>query len=157
MKITLIVVGKTAFEYLKEGVAIYEKRLRRYCNFNLVVLPDVKNAKNLSKAQLKTKEGEIILKKINKGAMVVLLDENGKSYTSESFAKYLEDKLMPSGKEICFVVGGAYGFSQEVYDRANTKISLSPMTFSHQMVRLFFIEQLYRGFTIINNEPYHHS
>lgn len=157
MKIELKVVGKTAFDYLKTGIAIYEKRLKRYCDFSIAVIPDIKNAKNLSKAQIKEKEGAAILKKIDKSPFVILLDDKGKMFTSKEFSAYLEDKLMPSGKNIIFIVGGAYGFSESVYARANAKLSLSKMTFSHQMVRLFFVEQLYRAYSIIKNEPYHHE
>lgn len=157
MKVELMVVGKTAFDYLKTGIEIYEKRLKRYCEFRITIIPDIKNAKNLSKAQIKTKEGEVILKKLDKSQLVILLDDKGKSYTSMQFSNHLEDKLLPSGKKVCFIIGGAYGFSEAVYQRANQKLSLSKMTFSHQMVRLFFIEQLYRAFSIMNNEPYHHE
>jgi 23S rRNA (pseudouridine1915-N3)-methyltransferase len=157
MKIELKVVGKTAFDYLKTGVAIYEKRLKRYGEFSITIIPDVKNAKSLSKAQIKEKEGIAILKKIDKSPFVVLLDDKGKMFTSKEFSSYLENKLMPSGKNIIFIIGGAYGFSDAVYARANAKLSLSKMTFSHQMVRLFFVEQLYRAYSIIGNEPYHHE
>lgn len=157
MKIELKVVGKTAFDYLDTGIGIYQKRLRRYGDFKITVIPDVKNAKSLSQSQIKTKEGESILKKIEKSHFVILLDDKGKQFTSKEFSSYLENKLMPSGKNIIFIIGGAYGFSEAVYQRADSKISLSKMTFSHQMVRLFFTEQLYRAFSIINHEPYHHE
>ena len=157
MKIELKVVGKTAFDYLKTGVAIYEKRLKRYGDFSITIISDVKNAKNLSQAQIKEKEGVAILKKIDKSPFVILLDDKGKMFTSKDFSSYLENKLMPSGKNIIFIIGGAYGFSDAVYARANAKLSLSKMTFSHQMVRLFFVEQLYRAYSIIGNEPYHHE
>ncbi len=157
MKIEFWVVGKTAFDYLKTGIGIYEKRLKRYCSFNMTIIPDIKNAKSLKHHQIKTKEGEAILKKLDASSKLILLDDKGKSYTSMGFSSYLEDKLMMEGKKVVFLVGGAYGFSEEIYERADAKISLSKMTFSHQMVRLFFIEQLYRAFTILNNEPYHHE
>lgn len=157
MKIELIAIGKTSFDYLKTGIAIYEKRLTRYCNFKLSIIPDIKDAKNLSEAQIKHKEGELILKKIDKSHLVILLDDKGKDYTSMQFSNFLENKLMPSGKHIIFIIGGAYGFSEAIYERANQKLSLSKMTFSHQMVRLFFLEQLYRAYSIIKNEPYHHE
>ncbi|MGK0388089.1 MAG: 23S rRNA (pseudouridine1915-N3)-methyltransferase [Maribacter sp.] len=157
MKIELKVVGKTAFDYLKTGVAIYEKRLKRYGDFSITIIPDIKNAKSLSEAQIKEKEGVAILKKIDKSPFVILLDDKGKMFTSKEFSSYLENKLMPSGKNIIFIIGGAYGFSDAVYARANAKLSLSKMTFSHQMVRLFFVEQLYRAYSIIGNEPYHHE
>ncbi len=157
MKIELKVIGKTAFDYLKDGIAIYEKRLKKYCAFSMSIIPDIKNAKNLSKKLIKSKEGELILKKITKTDFLILLDDKGKEMTSLQFSELLEQRLLPSGKNIVFLIGGAYGFSEEVYKRANMKISLSKLTFSHQMVRLFFIEQLYRAFTILNNEPYHHE
>ena len=157
MKIELWVVGKTQFRYLSEGIEIYEKRLKKYIPFQLVILPDIKNSKNLSASQLKEKEGKMILDKLEKTDQLILLDEKGKSFTSEKFAEWLNQKLQHSAKKMIFLVGGAYGFSKDVYVRANQKIALSPMTFSHQMVRLFFIEQFYRAFTILNNEPYHHS
>lgn len=157
MNIELKVVGKTAFDYLKEGIQIYEKRMKKYCSFSMTIIPDIKNAKNLNQTLIKKKEGEVILKKISNQDFLILLDEKGKNYTSVGFAKLLDTKLLPNGKKIIFLVGGAYGFSKEVYDRSNMKISLSSMTFSHQMIRLFFIEQLYRAFTIMNNEPYHHE
>lgn len=157
MKLELKVVGKTAFSYLDEGISIYEKRLRRYCDFKMTIIPDIKNAKNLTKAQIKKKEGELILKKIEPNHFVILLDDKGKMYSSLEFSNYLEQKLLPAGRNVIFIIGGAYGFSEEVYQRANTKLSLSKMTFSHQMVRLFFVEQLYRAYSILNNEPYHHE
>ena len=157
MKIELKVIGKTAFNYLDEGIEIYVKRLKRYCTFTLTILPDVKNAKSLTKQLIKTKEGELILKKLDTTDFLILLDDKGKEFSSKQFSTYLEDKLMPKGKKIVFLVGGAYGFSDAVYQRAQLKISLSKLTFSHQMVRLFFVEQLYRAFSIINHEPYHHE
>ncbi|BDS12500.1 23S rRNA (pseudouridine(1915)-N(3))-methyltransferase RlmH [Aureispira anguillae] len=157
MKAELWVIGNTSFPYLKEGTAIYEKRLKHYLPFEYHTIPDVKNAKNLSKEQLKTKEGTLLLKKLDKGDWLILLDEGGKEFTSLKFATYMENMLQQSHKRIIFVIGGAYGFSPAVYQRANAKISLSKMTFSHQMVRLFVLEQLYRAMTILRNQPYHHQ
>lgn len=157
MKAALWVIGNTSFPYLKEGTAIYEKRLKHYLPFDYTILPDIKNAKNLSKEQLKSKEGTTVLKKLEKGDWLILLDEGGKQFTSVKFANYLDSLLQQSHKRIVFLIGGAYGFSPEVYQRANAKISLSPMTFSHQMVRLFVLEQLYRAMTILRNQPYHHE
>ena len=157
MKAELWVIGNTSFPYLKEGTTIYEKRLKHYLPFQYSVIPDIKNAKNRTNEQLKTKEGELILKKLDKGDWLILLDEGGKEFSSLKFAKYMENMLQQSHKRLIFVVGGAYGFSSEVYQRANAKMSLSKMTFSHQMVRLFVLEQLYRAMTILRNQPYHHK
>lgn len=156
MKVELWVIGKTAFPYLEDGIHLYTKRLQHYLPFELVVLPDVKQSKNLSKAQIKTREGELVLKKVESSDVLLLLDERGKQYSSEDFAQALEGFLQKSAKRLIFLVGGAYGFSDEVYKRADAMLSLSKMTFSHQMVRLFFVEQLYRALTILRNEPYHH-
>lgn len=157
MKVEFWVVGKTQFQYLKEGIEIYEKRMKKYLPFTTVVLPDIKNAKNLTSKLLKEKEGVMILNKLEKGDVLILLDENGKTFTSEKYAVWLNQQLQHSARKLIFLVGGAYGFSQDVYQRSQQKIALSQMTFSHQMVRLFFIEQFYRALTILNNEPYHHS
>lgn len=157
MKAELWVIGNTSFPYLKEGTAIYEKRLKHYLPFECQTIPDVKNAKNLSKEQLKTKEGILILKKLEKGDWLILLDERGKEFTSLKFATYIENMLQQSHKKIIFLIGGAYGFSPDVYQRANAKIALSKMTFSHQMIRLFVLEQIYRAMTILRNQPYHHQ
>jgi len=157
MKVEFWVVGKTNFSYLNEGIEIYEKRLRKYLPFKMVVIPDIKNTKNLSHEVLKEKEGQVILSKIEKGDLLILLDENGKTFTSEKFSAWLNQKLQHSAKKLIFLVGGAYGFSDAVYQRSQQKVALSSMTFSHQMVRLFFIEQFYRALTILKNEPYHHS
>ncbi|UOB17175.1 23S rRNA (pseudouridine(1915)-N(3))-methyltransferase RlmH [Abyssalbus ytuae] len=156
MNIKLLAVGKTDNESLQKLIDEYIKRLGFYINFNLEILPDIKNAKNLSEAQQKEKEGELILKKIQSADVLILLDEKGKQYTSEEFSGYLQKKMNSGAKQLVFVIGGPYGFSDEVYKKSSGKISLSKMTFSHQMVRLFFVEQLYRGFTILRNEPYHH-
>ena len=157
MKVELWVIGNTSFPYLKEGTAIYEKRLKHYLPLEYSVIPDIKNAKNRTNEQLKTKEGELILKKLDKGDWLILLDEGGKEFSSLKFAKYMENMLQQSHKRLIFVVGGAYGFSSDVYQRSNAKMSLSKMTFSHQMVRLFVLEQLYRAMTILRNQPYHHE
>ena len=156
MTIKLLAIGKTDNKQLQSLIDDYKKRLGFYINFNLEIIPDIKNAKNLSEAQQKQKEGELILNKLTNTDVLILLDENGKQMDSVSFSNYLQ-KYMNSGiKQLVFAIGGPYGFSQEVYNKAQGKLSLSKMTFSHQMVRLFVIEQLYRGFTILKNEPYHH-
>jgi 23S rRNA (pseudouridine1915-N3)-methyltransferase len=157
MKIQLICVGKTERAYLKEGESEYLKRLKHYCNFEKIEISELKNAKKLSEDQIKMEEGKLILSKVDRSAQLILLDENGKSFSSVGFSKFLQKKFNQGGKSIVFVVGGAYGFSPELYARASGKISLSEMTFSHQMVRLFFIEQVYRALTILKGEPYHHQ
>ncbi|MEE1094132.1 MAG: 23S rRNA (pseudouridine(1915)-N(3))-methyltransferase RlmH [Bacteroidales bacterium] len=157
MNIKLIVIGKSEEKYLREAVEIYLKRLTHYINFEILVLPDVKNAKNMSVAELKDKEAELILKHSAKADKVVLLDEKGKEYSSVEFSKYLTKQMNASVKTLAFVVGGAFGFSEKVYSQANEKLSISKMTFSHQMIRLLFVEQLYRAFTIIKGEPYHNE
>ena len=157
MKITLLAIGKTDNSSLNKMIDDYTKRLSNYVNFELVVIPDIKNSKNMSYKEQKNKEGNLILSKTEKSDIVVLLDENGKSYSSVGFSSFLQKKMNSGIKKIIFIIGGPYGFSEDVYKRSNGKISLSEMTFSHQMVRLFFIEQLYRGFTILNNQPYHHQ
>ena len=156
MKIVLLVIGKTDASYLQEAVAVYEKRLVHYIPFETEIIADIKNAKNLTEEQQKEQEGEKIKKALQPGDYVVLLDENGKEFTSERFADYIEKKTHAVSKRLVFVIGGPYGFSEAVYSLAAERISLSKMTFSHQMVRLFFVEQLYRAMTILNNEPYHH-
>jgi len=157
MKITLLVVGKTEDKYLIEGMEKYLNRLKHYITFNMIVIPELKNTKNLTEAQQKTKEAESILKQVNNLDVVVLLDEKGKKYTSVSFSNYLNKQMIGSVQHLVFVIGGPYGFDESVYKRANSSLSLSEMTFSHQMVRLFFIEQLYRAFSILKGEPYHHE
>jgi len=136
---------------------MYEKRLSYYINFELQLLPDIKNSKSLSEEQQKAKEGELILGNVASSHHLILLDERGKEFTSVAFADELQKKMNAGIKQLTFVIGGPYGFSKEVYDRANGKLSLSKLTFSHQMIRLFFVEQLYRAFTILRNEPYHHQ
>lgn len=156
MKIFLILIGKTDKSYFKAAFDEYQKRIKKYIPYELIEIPDVKNAKNLSPEEQKTKEGELILKKLPEGP-VFLLDENGKDFTSPELAKFLQTKMNHGLKNISFVIGGPYGFSKEVYKKASSKIALSRLTFSHQMVRIIFAEQLYRAFTIINREPYHHE
>lgn len=157
MKIRLICVGKTMNSYLREGETEYMNRLKHYCSFEKIEIPELKNAKKLSEDQIKVEEGKLILSKIDGAEQLILLDENGKSFNSVEFATFLQKKFNQGGKSLAFVVGGAYGFSEDVYTRSNGKISLSEMTFSHQMVRLFFIEQIYRAHTIMKGEPYHHQ
>ena len=157
MKITLLAIGKTDNKQIQSLMDDYIKRLGFYIPFELEVIPDIKNAKNLSEALQKQAEGDEILKRTNTADILILLDEKGKTYTSEGFSQFLQKKMNSGLKNLIFVIGGPYGFSEEVYKRANGKVSLSSMTFSHLMVRLFFIEQLYRGFTILRNEPYHHK
>lgn len=157
MKISLLVVGKTSDKQLIKLTEEYQNRLKHYITFNLLVIPELKNTKHLSETEQKEKEADLILKQIEAGDEVVLLDEKGKQYTSVEFAGFLEQKLLSSTKRMIFVIGGPYGFSERVYTRANGKFSLSLMTFSHQMVRVIFLEQLYRAMTIIKGEPYHHE
>ena len=156
MKITLLVVGKTTSTQIESLIQEYQKRLMHYIPFALHVIPEIKNTKALTPEQQKQAEGELILRTITPNVDFVLLDEHGKEFRSIEFANYVQ-KRMSSGRDVVFVVGGPYGFSEAVYQRANGKISLSKMTFSHQMVRLFFVEQLYRAMTIQRGEPYHHE
>lgn len=156
MQIKLLAIGKTDNKQLQSLIDDYQKRLGHYIKFSLEILPDIKNVKNLSESQQKEKEGELILSKTQVSDKVILLDENGKQMDSLAFSSYLQKHMNSGIKQLIFVIGGPYGFSDAVYQRANGKLGLSQMTFSHQMVRLFFIEQLYRGFTILRNEPYHH-
>jgi 23S rRNA (pseudouridine1915-N3)-methyltransferase len=157
MQVTLLCIGKTGKKFLEEGEQEYLKRLRHYISFQLQIIPDIKQAKSLSQSQIKQREGELILEKVGATDTLVLLDEKGKEYSSLDFSNYLQDQFNRGGKHLYFVVGGPYGFSDDVYQRATGKISLSRMTFSHQMIRLFFIEQVYRAMTILRNEPYHHQ
>lgn len=157
MKISLIVIGKTNSKFLMDGINEYTKRLSYYLPFSIEYLPDVKNNRKLTVEQQMVIEGNNILNAIEKSDYVVLLDEHGKEFTSMEFSKYIEKKMSSVPKRLVFVVGGPYGFTQEVKDRANEKISMSKMTFSHEMIRLIFTEQLYRAMTILNNEPYHHE
>ncbi len=156
MTIKLLAIGKTDNAPLQQLIEDYKKRLGFYIKFNFEIIPYLKNSKNLSKEQQKQKEGELILHQIKSTDVLILLDENGKQLDSVLFSNYLQKHMNSGIKQLVFVIGGPYGFSQDVYKKAQGKLSLSKMTFSHQMVRLFFIEQLYRGFTILRNEPYHH-
>lgn len=157
MKIKLLAVGKTDQPALNELIDNYQKRLKHYITFEIEIIPDVKNAKSLNQSQLKEKEGQLILSKIQSGDVMVLLDEKGKHFRSIEFSDYLQKKMNAATKQLIFVIGGPFGFSDAVYDTAQEKISLSKMTFSHQMIRLFLTEQIYRSFTILKNEPYHHE
>lgn len=157
MNIRLIAIGKTDNKDLQSLINEYTKRLSFYVKFELDIIPDIKNVKNLSEGQQKEKEGELILAKITPSDHLILLDENGKTYSSIGFSDYLQKKMNAGIKTLVFAIGGPYGFSENVYQKAQGKVSLSEMTFSHQMVRLFVIEQIYRGFTILKNEPYHHQ
>ena len=157
MKITLIAVGKTIKSFLIEGEVKYEKRLKHYIGFDEIIIPELQKASKLSANQIKEKEGKLILEKVEKADWLILLDENGKEFSSVNFSQFLQKQMNSGVKRVVFVIGGAYGFSEEVYKAANQKISLSKMTFSHQMVRMIFKEQLYRGFTILKGEPYHHE
>ena len=157
MKIKLLVIGKTNKIYLIEGEKDYEKRLSHYCKFSELTIPDIKNRAKFSKNELKIKEGKLILSKLNDKDLVILLDENGKQNSSIEFSNFISKKIMVRSKSLVFVVGGAFGFSEEVNTRADSKMSLSKMTFSHQMVRMIFKEQLYRAFTIIKGEKYHNT
>lgn len=157
MKIKLIVVSKTDVPYIQAGIDEYAGRLRHYCDFELAVIPALKNASTLRPEELKEREGQLILKQLDKIDMAVLLDEHGKEYTSVGFAEYLQKQMNSGTRTLAFVIGGAFGFSPAVYAAAQHKISLSQMTFNHQMVRLFFVEQLYRAHTILRHEKYHNS
>jgi len=157
MKVTLLVVGKTDAAYLREGIDEYTRRLKRYVNFEIEIIPDIKKAGTMATELQKNREGEQILMKDSAGKELHLFDENGEMFSSKEFAGFLEKKMLGGLKELVFVIGGPYGFSQEVYKRANSKISLSRLTFSHQMARLLCVEQIYRAFTILKGEPYHHD
>lgn len=157
MKVTLICLGKTDEEYLRAGMEKFKLKLKHYVNFNVIIIPDIKNSKHLSVAQQKLKESELVLKQLSPGDHVVLLDEQGKEFRSVDFATYLNKSMVASVQHLVFLVGGPYGFGDAIYQRANGKMALSKMTFSHQMVRLFFVEQLYRAFSILRGEPYHHE
>ena len=157
MKIKLLVIGKTDDKNLVQLIENYQKRLHHYIGFQLEVLADIKNVKNLSEIQQKEKEGDLILSKLQNTDQLVLLDDKGKHFTSIEFSQYLQKKMNAGIKQLVLVIGGPYGFSDAVYKKSIGKISLSKMTFSHQMIRLFIVEQLYRGFTILKNEPYHHE
>lgn len=157
MVVELIVVGRTTSAYLVTGIEEYLKRLKHYVRFSITVIPELRNAKNMREIQIKEAEGELILGNIVQSDKVVLLDDKGRQPTSEQMSDWLQGIMNRGTRRLIFVVGGAYGFSDAVYNRADEKLSLSSLTFSHQMVRLIFVEQLYRSFTILNNEPYHHK
>ena len=157
MTIKLLAVGKTDDKDLQKLIDQYIKRLKHYCKFKIEIIPDIKKSKKMDENLQKQKEGELILTKTQASDILVLLDENGKNFSSVGFSTWLQKQMNTGMKQLIFVIGGPYGFSDEVYQRANQKISLSKMTFSHQMVRLFFTEQIYRAFTILKNEPYHHQ
>ncbi|WP_282050057.1 23S rRNA (pseudouridine(1915)-N(3))-methyltransferase RlmH [Maribacter aquivivus] len=157
MTIKLLAIGKTDSSQLQELIEVYQKRLQHYINFEIELIPDLKKTKNLSEDQQKDKEGELILKRLAPTDVLILFDEKGKQYTSVEFSTFLQKKMNSGIKQLVFLIGGPYGFSNEIYSKAFGKISLSKMTFSHQMVRLFITEQIYRAYTILKNEPYHHQ
>lgn len=157
MRTALILVGKTVNKHFVDLIDDYASRVKHYIGFDIITIPELKNTKNLSAEQQKQQEGELILKQIQPGDHVVLMDEHGKELRSVEFSKYMEQKMQTVSKRLVFVIGGPYGFSPDVYAKANEKLSLSKMTFSHQMVRLIFVEQLYRAMTIMRGEPYHHE
>lgn len=157
MKITLLVVGKTSTSYLRQGIDDYATRITHYAPFGIDYVADIKNSRKLTPEQQKAAEGKLILAAIDRSDYVVLLDERGKEFTSTLFAEQIKRRMLSGVKRLVFVVGGPYGFSPEVFDRANEKMSLSQMTLPHELVRLMFVEQLYRAFTILNHEPYHHD
>lgn len=157
MKIVLLAVGKTSTDYLVKGIEGFIKRINHYVPMELSIIPDLKSTKGLTEETQKIREGQAMMAALLPGDVVVLLDERGKEYTSREFASQIDRKMVQGIKRLVFVIGGPYGFSQEIYDRANEKISLSRMTFTHEMVRLFFVEQIYRAMTILRGEPYHHD
>lgn len=157
MTVDLIVVGKTDLDAVHSLVDLYMKRINHYVKFSIITIPDARNTKNLSEAEQKKKEGELLMKQFSAGDHIVLLDDRGTEYRSTEFAAWLQKRMASGIKRLVFVIGGAYGFPAEVYERANERLSLSRMTFSHQIVRAIFAEQLYRAFTILGNEPYHHE
>lgn len=157
MKMTLLTVGKTDVQWVRDGLDLYSSRLKHYVPFTVTEIPELKGVSALTQAQIKEKEGKLILASLKPSDEVWLLDEHGREYRSLEFASFIGERMSRSGRDLVFVIGGAYGFSEEVYARADGKISLSKMTFSHQMVRTIFAEQLYRAFTILKNEPYHHE
>ena len=157
MKIKLLAIGRTDDKNLQILIQTYQKRLKHYINFELVIIPDIKNTKNLSKNQQKEKEGDLLLKEFRSTDQIILLDEKGQEFRSIDFSKFLQKKMNSGIKQLVFVIGGPYGFSDKIYQKSNGKVSFSKMTFSHQMIRLFIVEQIYRAFTILKNEPYHHE
>jgi 23S rRNA (pseudouridine1915-N3)-methyltransferase len=157
MRIRTLSIGKTNVEYVRQCLEEFNSRISKYCKYEWDEIPDVKNRAKLPKNDLKVEEAKLILKRLVPNERLILLDEGGRNLSSVKFASWLSDAVNLQAKDVCFVIGGAYGFSQELYDRSEMKISLSPMTFNHQLIRLIFAEQLYRGFTIIRGEPYHHG
>ncbi len=157
MKIYLYQIGKTSFPFIQEGEKMYVERIKRFAKFEQVTIPNLKKGNKLSESDIRKKEGELILQKVSSKDYLVLLDDKGKTYTSLAFAEYIKDKQNYLAKNLVFLIGGAYGFSKAVYQRADDKISLSKMTFSHQIIRVVFLEQLYRAFSIIKGGPYHHE
>lgn len=157
MTIRLIYIGKTFQSFIQQGCDEFEKRLKKYAKVEVIILPDVKNAGSLDSAQLKKHESALVMKQLKNEDHVVLLDERGNQFTSVDFSKNLQEKMNRGTKTLCFIVGGAFGFDETLYQRANEKLSFSKMTFSHQMIRLFLAEQIYRAFTILKNEPYHNE
>lgn len=157
MKIKLLCIGKTSFKFADEGIELYHSRLKHFVELEQIFIPDLKNTKNMPVEEIKKKEGISLIKNIVQGDFVCLLDENGNAFNSEGFADFIQKKMQLNIKNLVFVIGGAYGFSPEVYERADFKLTLSKMTFSHQIIRLFFLEQLYRAFTIIKGLPYHNQ
>lgn len=157
MKFSLICIGKTDDKEISQMIAYYAHRLPKHWNFEILTIPDIKNAKNLSPELIKKEEAKLFFNQIDNNDLVILLDEKGKEYTSRQFSEKIDFWLTSSVKRVCFLVGGAYGFSEEIYQRTNEKISLSKMTFTHQMIRLFFVEQIYRASTILQGKPYHND
>lgn len=157
MKISMLLVGRTVNKHLAELIDDYASRVKHYVGFDITVIPELKNTKSISAEQQKQQEGELILRQLQQGDYVVLLDEHGKEMRSIEFSRYMEKKMQTVNKRLVFIIGGPYGFSPDVYAKSNDKLSLSQMTFSHQMIRLIFVEQLYRAMTIMRGEPYHHE
>ena len=157
MKVKLLQIGKTQQSYLVEGIGYYENRIKNYLSFTIETIPTLKQAASLPSEQLKQKEGELILSKLRPDDRLILLDERGKTFSSSGFSEFIQGQMNQGQKQLVFVIGGAYGFSDEVYKKASYKISLSEMTFSHQLIRIVFMEQMYRAMTILNNHPYHHE
>ena len=157
MNIVLLVIGKTNQQYLIEGILKYQKRLQHYAKFEIIEIQNIKNSKKITKTELAKMEGKLILNKLEISDYIILLDDKGKDFSSLQFSEKLTSLMHTGKKRLVFIVGGAYGVSNDIFSRCNERLSLSRMTFSHQMVRLFFVEQIYRAFTILNNEPYHHK
>jgi 23S rRNA (pseudouridine1915-N3)-methyltransferase len=157
MKIALLQIGKTTERYLTEGIGVFEGRMRKYAAFEIFTIPDIRNTRNMTATELKTREGEKILQFFKNDDYIVILDDKGKEFSTIEFSSWIENTLMLQKKRLVFIIGGPWGFSDEVYQKADMLLSLSRLTFSHQMVRLLFLEQLYRAFTVIKGEPYHHE